>query len=238
MFRKALLTSTAAALLLAACAMPQPGAPDAGVAHDSQTMTADETAMTGAEAMPGEMTATNETTTPDERMHDDDAPLDDSMAEGEMPGDAAMMTRMALPAWAATPLVDARSGASFTLNDFAGKTIFVEPMATWCTNCRAQLNNIKTAAEQLAGADVVFVALSVETNLDAAALASYAEENGFAWTFAIATPELLLQLAGDFGQTIANPPATPHFIVSPDGAVSELYTGIESPAAIVARVQE
>ena len=29
------------------------------------------------------------------------------------------------------PLVDVRSGETFTLAEFAGKTVFVEPMATW-----------------------------------------------------------------------------------------------------------
>jgi len=161
---------------------------------------------------------------------------DGAMAEGEMKEGDAMMNMADLPAWAALPLVDARTGESFTIADYAGQTIFVEPMATWCTNCRAQLNNVKEAKAQVTG-DVVFVALSVETALNQAALAQYADENGFDWIFAVATPELLQQLAGDFGQTIANPPATPHFVISPDGTVSDLTTGIESVEAIVASVQ-
>ena len=30
-----------------------------------------------------------------------------------------------------SPLNDVRTGASFTLADYAGQTVFIEPMATW-----------------------------------------------------------------------------------------------------------
>ena len=38
---------------------------------------------------------------------------------------------------------------TFTLADFAGKTVYVEPMATWCTNCRQQLGNVTEAKAEL-----------------------------------------------------------------------------------------
>ncbi|MDX1995295.1 MAG: hypothetical protein SF029_23125 [bacterium] len=33
--------------------------------------------------------------------------------------------------WTRLPLTDARTGQTFTLADFAGKTVFVHPMARW-----------------------------------------------------------------------------------------------------------
>jgi cytochrome oxidase Cu insertion factor (SCO1/SenC/PrrC family) len=141
------------------------------------------------------------------------------------------------PAWQQLPLVNARTGEPFTLADFAGKTVFVEPMATWCTNCRQQLTNVRAAQETLADPDVVFVALSVETNLDNATLAQYADDAGFDWLFAVATPELLVELSNLFGRTIANPPATPHFIIRGDGTTTDLVTGIEPADQVVGQVQ-
>jgi hypothetical protein len=35
------------------------------------------------------------------------------------------------PDWLTLPLTNARTGETFTLADFAGKTVFVHPMATW-----------------------------------------------------------------------------------------------------------
>ena len=109
-------------------------------------------------------------------------------------------------------------------------------MATWCSNCRQQLGNVRSAREQL-GENVIFVALSVETNISSADLAAYADTNSFEWHFAVMTPELLGELVNAFGRTISNPPSTPHFIIRPDGTVSALTTGIESASEIVARIQ-
>src|SRR5689334_14222167 len=52
------------------------------------------------------------------------------------------------PAWLSLPLANARTGEAFTLADLGGKTVYVEPMATWCTNCRQQMGTIR---DQLVG---------------------------------------------------------------------------------------
>lgn len=141
-------------------------------------------------------------------------------------------------AWQDVPLTDARTGETFTLADLGG-TVYVEPMATWCSNCRQQLRHVQEAKQQLEDAatgDVTFVALSVETTLEPAALARYADEQGFDFTFAVMTPELLRALASEFGQSIANPPATPHFVRYPDGSSSPLMTGFSPPDAVLSAV--
>ena len=140
------------------------------------------------------------------------------------------------PAWQTISLTDARTGELFTLADFAGKTVFVEPFATWCSNCRQQLTNVQAARASL-GDDVVFVVLSVEPNIGADALADYADGAGFDMRFAAMPQEMLQALAAQYGQTIANPPATPHFIIRPDGSTTDLVTGIEAPAAIIEQIE-
>ncbi len=139
--------------------------------------------------------------------------------------------------WRDLPLTDARTGDTFTLADL-GDTVLVEPMATWCANCRHQLGNVRDAKTQLGDeAQVTFVALSVETTLEADALARYAEEQGFDWTFAVMTPEMLRALAAEFGQAVASPPTTPHFVIYPDGTTTDLFTGFQAPAELLALVQ-
>lgn len=178
----------------------------------------------------------------------DDDEITDSVSDDEM-SDAMVGDEMSgegmdedddsanAPAWQKSTLADARTGDLFTLSDFQGKTLFIEPMATWCGNCRRQLTNVRSAMQQLGGDDVIFIALSVETNIDDAALANYANGEGFDWRFAVMTPELLRLLADVFGQAITNPPATPHFIVKPDGTFTELVTGIESAEQIVTQIR-
>lgn len=135
------------------------------------------------------------------------------------------------PAWQLLPLINAQTGESFTLADFAGKTVYVEPFATWCSNCRQQMGNA-TAARANFGDDVVFIALSVETNIGNEVLVEYASRYGFDFIYAVMSPDLLRELVALHGQTITNPPATPHFIIRVDGSTTDLATGIEDVEGI------
>ncbi len=163
-------------------------------------------------------------------------PTMETMEEETAVSNMDNMAMMDQPAWQTIALTDARSGESFTLADFAGKTVFVEPMATWCTNCRQQLNNVAQIREQF-GDDVVFIGLSLETNLSSEELARYAADQGFDWRFAVMTPDMLQALADTFGRTITNAPSTPHFIIRADGTHTDLATGIDSPDQLVQLIQ-
>lgn len=139
----------------------------------------------------------------------------------------------ALPDWMTLPLTNARSGESFTLADFSGKTVLIEPMATWCSNCRAQLGNVRNAREQLNSDDYVFIALSLETNLSDERLAAYADEQGFDWTFAVMSAEMLAAFTREFGGQIATAPSTPHFVIAPDQTFTDAWTGRKAPDVLI-----
>lgn len=221
------------ALLLAACQAQTAPAPEAAAPTQDETVAAEPAADTAMDDAPMEAAPMA-----DEAMDEPMTADDEMMAEPEAAVEEAAEAPMAEPAaWQQMALTDVRSGATFTLADFAGKTVFVEPMATWCTNCRRQLGNVQTARAQLNSDDVVFVALSVETALSNDTLQRYTEDTGFDWHFAVAPPEMLQALVDTFGQSITNPPSTPHFIIRPDGTTTELSTGIESADELIARLQ-
>ena len=141
------------------------------------------------------------------------------------------------PAWMTTELTDACSGETFTLADFAGKAVYLEAMATWCPPCRDQLARVKEAADQIPAEErdtVAFVALSSEVNLPREALAEYAAGNDFPFVFAVMPAAMLQAMVDDLGQEMAVPPATPHLIMAPDGTVSEVHTGSDDAAAVLA----
>src|SRR5436190_738946 len=147
-----------------------------------------------------------------------------SVTASPAPGPAAER-----PDWQTLPLVDARSGEPFSLADLDGKTVYVEPMATWCTNCRQQMGVIRDQLlSRLDPERTVLLGLSVEADLPRETLATYVDDQGFSWTFAVMTPELLQALSSQFGLTVANPTAVPHFVIGPDGATSDLSTGFHS----------
>ena len=151
---------------------------------------------------------------------------DDAAASG---GGAAAST------WTELRLTDV-AGETFAISDLAGRPVFVENFATWCSNCLRQLGDTQKAAAA-AGDSAVFLALSVETDLDAATVADYAEKNGFAdIRFAVMTPDFLAAMSDAFGTTALNPPSTPKVLVDASGAPGEMVTGFESPSEIGAKV--
>jgi peroxiredoxin len=148
---------------------------------------------------------------------------------------APVVPQGAQAAWLNVELTDARTGQTFRLSDFAGKTVFVEAMATWCSNCRAQLRNVRDVIPLMNADQFVFIALSVETNITAADLSDYTERQGFDWTFSVLSPEALVTFSDAFGRSFTNPPATPHFIIKPDGTTAGLTAGrIHSVEQLVA----
>jgi len=132
------------------------------------------------------------------------------------------------PAWMSTSLTNATTGAIFTLADYPEKTVYVEFMATWCTNCRIQQGNVRDVRAKLNADNYVFVSLSVEPKDTTPGLAQYMVQYNYPWTFAIVPPDMLKELVEQFGQSITNPTATPHLIIAPSGSVSQLSTGIHT----------
>lgn len=141
------------------------------------------------------------------------------------------------PAWMTIEIVDV-CGEPFTLADFVGRPVFVENFATWCRNCAEQLPKTEAAAAEL-GSDAVFVALSVETDIDPADVAAYAEDRDLlSMRFAVMSPQLLAEIVDDLGNSAANPPSVPHFVIAADGTPGELVTGSESTEDIVASLRD
>lgn len=123
-------------------------------------------------------------------------------------------------AWAGVELVDVTTGASFTIAGLAGTTVFVEPMATWCSNCRLQQARFADALARLPAGSVEYVVISVDPNEDPAALAAYRAGAGFPGRYAVAGRELLGLLEAAFGPGVLSPPSVPLIRVDPTGVVS------------------
>lgn len=156
----------------------------------------------------------------------------DATSSPDPTGATGVPEPVALAEWQTIELTDA-DGVAFTVADLVGKPVLVENFATWCGNCRRQLGDTNEAARR-AGDDAVFVALSVETELDADDMADYAEQQGFDHIrFAVMSPEMLAAVNDAFGNTALNPPSTPHVAVAADGTVGEMVTGFDSPDMIL-----
>lgn len=127
-------------------------------------------------------------------------------------------------------LTDVRTGESFTLFELARDhgPVLLEPMAIWCSNCRAQQQQV---VEAHANGDFTSVSLDVDLSEHPEDLAAYAEREGFDWRFAMADAELYRLLQERFGVAATNPPSTPLIIIEADGSVRALEFGVGTRSA-------
>ncbi|HEY8179678.1 MAG TPA: hypothetical protein VIH33_04695 [Candidatus Limnocylindria bacterium] len=124
----------------------------------------------------------------------------------------------------ATELTDVRTGEHFTLAQLAvNGPILLEPMAVWCTNCRAQMHEVTRAHET---ADFQSVSLGIDLSETGQDLAEYADREGWNWRFAMAGPDLYRHLQQRFGDAATYPPATPLIVIERDGSVRPLDFGV------------
>jgi cytochrome oxidase Cu insertion factor (SCO1/SenC/PrrC family) len=132
------------------------------------------------------------------------------------------------PEWFDMELVDAQTGETFTMNDYAGKVILLETMAMWCPNCVVQANEVRNLHEALGHPDdLISVSLDVDINEDTAPLKEYALDNGFEWRFAVA-PLLLARALGNlYTAEYLNPPLNPMLIIDREGNVHHLEYGFK-----------
>lgn len=143
------------------------------------------------------------------------------------------------PAWLSLPLVNVNTGETFTLGGFAGKTVYVHPMARWCTNCRNSQRRLRDEVLPAVNQDdVVFISFTIETNDTADNLKQYAADESFNWIFAVATPDLVNALVEYYGFAVNTPPTQPHFLIRPDGTPTSLMTGNPSAAETLALLTE
>jgi thiol-disulfide isomerase/thioredoxin len=148
-------------------------------------------------------------------------------------GASAARDALAAHPWATATLTDVTTGQPFTIADFAGRTVFVEAMAIWCTNCRAQQGRFTDALSQIDPDRVAYVVLTVEPSEGAEDLARYRQSQDFTGTYAVAGKDVSAALRDEFGANVLNPPSVPLITISPAGDIS-FGTGGESVEAIVA----
>lgn len=172
--------------------------------------------------------ATSDTTDAPPATPGSTAPATTAPAESAAPGGIVLGQP-----WATAPLVDVSTGAEFRIADHAGKVIILETMAIWCSNCRAQQRDVKTALGELPAESVVYVVLDVDPNEDGASLARYREQQGFEGRYAIAGATVARALAAEFGDQVLNPPSTPIVFIGTDGQVTLTEFGYKSPDELV-----
>ncbi len=137
----------------------------------------------------------------------------------------------------AVELTDVRSGDVFTLAQLAADAgpVLLEPMAIWCSSCRAQQHEV---VEGHAIDDFTSVSLDVDLSEAPEDLSAYADREGWDWRFAMADAALYRLLQERFGLNATHPPSTPLIVIEADGTVRplEFGVGIRSAEQLVAEI--
>ena len=137
------------------------------------------------------------------------------------------------PDWFGYTLQDARTGESFTINDFAGKVVLVQAFAEWCPGCAAQQNESRAMAAALGNRpDLVLVSLDTDLNEDKASLKKYADSFNYGWRFAVSPLEVSRALGNLYSAEYLNPPLNPMLIIDRRGAVYGLPYGLKTAAQL------
>jgi cytochrome oxidase Cu insertion factor (SCO1/SenC/PrrC family) len=164
------------------------------------------------------------------------ASAEPAAASGE-PATASVDPTDAAAAWLDIELTDAETGEPFTLASLGGEVVAIEPMAIWCSNCKAQQDNVKRAYDDIQAAGVRFISLGIDPGEDPDALVRYAERNDYEWTFVQSPRELSRALSDEFGSQILSAPSTPLIVLDANGVVATQTFGFHGPDELLAILQ-
>ena len=142
--------------------------------------------------------------------------------------------------WATAALTNVHSGKPFRIADLiaSGKVVFIETMAIWCVSCRAQQYEAVAAFERLDPSRVEWVAIDVELDESADALAAYSTSNGFPFTYVVANVTLARSLAAEFGDVVLSPPSGNVIVIGTDGRITQTRRGHKSADELVALARD
>ncbi|HSM33220.1 MAG TPA: TlpA disulfide reductase family protein, partial [Anaerolineae bacterium] len=154
------------------------------------------------------------------------------------PATASVDPTDAAASWLDIELTDAETGEPCTLGSLGGEVVAIEPMAIWCSNCKAQQDNVKRAYDDIQAAGVRFISLGIDPGEDPDALVRYAERNDYEWTFVQSPRELSRALSDEFGSQILSAPSTPLIVLDANGVVATQTFGFHGPDELLAILQE
>jgi thiol-disulfide isomerase/thioredoxin len=130
------------------------------------------------------------------------------------------------PAWVDTDLTDAVTGKSFKIDDYKGKVVLVDGIATWCPTCFKEAVELQKLHKIYGSqSDFVTVSLGLDLHEDESLLKAYALQLGFDWQFAIAPLAVQREFGNSYGALFLDPTLSPMFIVDRQGHIYTLPFG-------------
>ena len=140
---------------------------------------------------------------------------------------SAIMKTGAMDASPEEPLVLKKFNYDFSLKDldgnvvdvnqFKGKTIFLNIWATWCGPCRVEMPSIQKLYEQVDNQKILFIMLAVDRSQDLKKVKDFVADKGY--TFPVYTP------SGNLPEQLQVGSIPSTFVIGPDGKIESKETG-------------
>lgn len=141
------------------------------------------------------------------------------------------------PAWFMLELKDVNSGETFAIHDFSGKVVLIETLATWCSNCLQQQQEVAVVHDHFLGnPDLITIGLDIDPNEDESILSTYTGKHGFDWKYAVASEAIALEISTNYGNQFLNPPSTPILLIDREGNAYPLRFGIKSADELIGEI--
>ncbi len=134
---------------------------------------------------------------------------------------------MSSESWKDIALDDVKTGETFTISGFSGKSVLLETFAVWCPTCKRQQDEIQKLHEEL-GDSVVSVSVDVDPNEDESKVLEHLDRYGYDWRYAVADNEFTQDLINDFGINVVNAPSAPVIMVCENGDTRLLDFGVKT----------
>lgn len=109
------------------------------------------------------------------------------------------------------------NGHVVDVNEFKGKTIFLNIWATWCGPCRVEMPSIQSLYGKVNQDNILFVMISVDRREDLEKVKNFVNEKNY--TFPVYTP------AGALPDQLQVGAIPTTFVINPDGKIVSHETG-------------
>jgi thiol-disulfide isomerase/thioredoxin len=103
------------------------------------------------------------------------------------------------------------------VNQFKGKTIFLNIWATWCGPCRVEMPSIQKLYEQVDNQKILFIMLAVDRRQDLKKVKEFVADK--AYTFPVYTP------SGNLPEQLQVGSIPSTFVIDPEGKIVSKETG-------------
>lgn len=97
--------------------------------------------------------------------------------------------------------------------------------------------SLRLAIPELGTDEYEYISIVVDFGSQPAELEAYATQQGFDWTFTVASEAFLGDFIAQYGRGVVTTPNMVHFVMQPDGSITEMFKGTPSTETLIQEIR-